>query len=314
MDIRRQARWLATLLLTLAVSQDAVGEFEKPGELEVEGEATSALVCWLRGEVLARSPEAEQAVRLELFDHLKLDTLVQTGVDAELILVFADGRRFAVEPHSRVRIGHHDAEAEAGAIKRLEPVPTMAILPRLSPAARPGERPGATRIRHPEDLPWSLALTPGSGATVLADATVLRFTPLPGIDRYKVEVSDLSGTPLFAASVDASEPSVMVPPELIRPGASYHWRVRSRAGARTVTHGDAVFRTLDAEQTARRRRLAQRADPGSDTSLLLLLAALDSRSGLAHEACGSLTSAARRHPDNAALERLQSHWACPARQ
>ena len=300
------------LLLTAAISEDVAAEFAEVVDLETE--ETTALVCWLRGEVFAQSTAVEPAVRLELFDHLRAGMLVWTVEDAELIVVFADGRRFAVEPRSRVRIGRNDAEAEVGKVRRLEPVPAMATLPRLSPTARAGERPGASRIRHSAGSPWSIAMAPRSGSTVLADAAILRFTPLPGIERYVVEVSDLTGTLLFATDIDASEPRVMVSPELVRPGTSYHWRVRSRAGARTVTHGDAIFTTLDAEKVETRSRLAQRADRGQDASVLLLLAALDRQAGLAYESCGSLARAARQNPYNAALARLKTRWACPPRQ
>ncbi|MEM7357357.1 MAG: hypothetical protein AAF657_41465, partial [Acidobacteriota bacterium] len=111
--------------------------------------------------------------------------------------------------------------------------------------------------------------------------------------------------------VDASAPHVVLPPHLVRAGASYHWRVRSRTYGRLTTHGDALFTTLDRQPMEQRRRLARHAEQAADSSSLLLLAAFDRQTGLRHESCTGLARVLAREPDNSSLERWRQAWACP---
>ncbi|MEM7354595.1 MAG: hypothetical protein AAF657_27555, partial [Acidobacteriota bacterium] len=236
------------LLLALGLPGHVTAELD-PADLapaqRTASTAPTALVCWLRGEIFVRPPEGGAEDRLELFAHLPSGAHVRTTATAELIVVFRHGSRFAIGPATRARIGPDRVQALQGTVRRLSSVPTMTSLPRLSPAVRPGRRPGASRIRGTDLGSTKLGMSPASGATVLTDTPVLRFTPLPGIERYVVEVSQLSGAPVFTADVDASAPHVVLPPHLVRAGASYHWRVRSRTYGRLTTHGDALFTTLD---------------------------------------------------------------------
>ncbi len=271
------------------------------------GEA-AAIVCWLTGEATVRTAEATRAEPLALLDRLPSGAVVQTGPRSELTLVFFDGARAVVEAGSRAVIRTGDTTAVAGRVRRLEPVPAVARLPQIAESENPGRRPGAGRIRDTEPNGSQVELYPRAGAALLSDAPILRFTAAKGVEEYHIEVTDLAGEEVFAATTGALE--VRLPVVALRPETLHYWRLSSPAGDGRRLHGDGLFVVLDEAASGARRQLAEQAAASRDPGLEMLLAEADRRLGLRREACLGLASAVRRHPDDGALERALQRFEC----
>lgn len=227
---------------------------------------------------------------------------VRTVGESEAALVFFDGRRFVVEAASSAAIAMEGVRAEAGSVRRLEPIPAVADIP---PLARPGTRPGADRIRHEAGgggAPFELY---PRDAALLADAAVLRFAPVPGVERYRVEVIDDRGAEVFIAETAAK--AVDVPAGRLAPGSVYYWRVTSRERG---FHGGAFFVALSEAAAGARRRLTEQTTDRGDSRLDLLLAEVDRSLGLRREACKRLPNAARWTLDREPLERALEALEC----
>lgn len=105
-----------------------------------------ALVLRIDGEASCERPGTRRPEPLELHDRLGAGTAITTSSASGVTLVFSDGRRFAVDAESRVVLESSGVRTETGAVRRLEPVPALAEIPRLDRSGRPGRRPGASRI------------------------------------------------------------------------------------------------------------------------------------------------------------------------
>ena len=120
---------------------------------------------------------------------------------SRLALAFANGRRYELGGRSRVTLGSADLSARSGPVR---PLPRVPPLPRLA-ADRGGGRgravAGAVRIRGER----MTGLYPDHWATTLARATTLRFAPVAGARRYRIEVHDRQGKMVFAIETAASE-------------------------------------------------------------------------------------------------------------
>ncbi|MCP4658248.1 MAG: hypothetical protein GY856_22780, partial [bacterium] len=271
------------------------------------GEAV-AIVCWITGEATVERPTAAGVEPLAVLDRLAPGSVVRTAPASEVTVVFFDGRRFAIGAASRVAIRADDAQSEAGSVRILDPVPAVAELARLARSENPGKRPGAGRIRHTGTSDTTFELYPRDGAALLSAAAILRFTPIAGVEEYRVEVIDEADEEVFAVETAATE--VPVPAGVLQPGIMYGWRVRSLDRGRLILHGEALFVTLSDQNARARRRLAERAADADDPGLRLLLAAIDRSLGLWRDACDGVLSVAARAPSNAAVHRALERFEC----
>jgi hypothetical protein len=88
-------------------------------------------------------------------------------------------------------------------------------------------------------------LYPEDGAATLAGTTTLRFDPVDGGSKYRIEVQDRQGNKIFEVETAAS--SVTLPAGILRPGVRYGWTVRTIDRVGPVAQGRADFVTLSAE-------------------------------------------------------------------
>jgi hypothetical protein len=245
--------------------------------------APAAIIYGLTGEAFRIDP-GQQRRPVSLFDRLPAGAVLEVGPDARLALAFATGRRWELEAGARVTLGPADLATRSGDVRQLPTVPT---LPRLLPIRErdhPGSHAGAVRIRGERIA----GLYPRHGAKALAGETVLRFEPVAGAPRYRIEIQDSQGATVFRTDVEA--PPVQVPAGSLHPGGTYRWTVRTLDRPGAIARGDAEL-VLLSEDTARAREKARQILASEGLGSLPLLAEIDSGFGLWAEAREDLRNA-----------------------
>jgi hypothetical protein len=259
-----------------------------------------AIIYELEGEALRQGPGSSPQP-VELLDRLAAGTSVELAAGSRLALAFVTGRRYEISGPARATLGKGDLAARSGGVRALPSVPP---LPRLAPIAetdRPGLRAGAVRIRAER----MTGLYPHGGAAVLPGEIRLRFQPVTGAARYRVEVQDEHGRTVFRedgeSSVVPMGPTVKLPAGTLHAGASYRWTVRTLDRPGAVARGAAGLVVLD-EETARRREETRKVLASEGPGALPLLAAIDAGLGLWLEAREALTAALDAAPGEPALQ------------
>lgn len=266
-----------------------------------------AIVYGLTGQVFVTAPPAHTKRRALRFEWLPAATVVEVPPGASLLLAFANGSRFELGGGSAVTLSEPGGfAASKGPVRALPSVSPLPRLESLTAEARLGARAAALRVRGVRIV----GLYPRDEASVLPNEAVLSFELLGARPSYRVRVEDESGTTVFEA--DVATASVAVPPGRLKPGARYHWTVRSLGGS-TSARGDADFGTLSPESLAARDALRRSLDPLEDADSLALVAEVDSRLGLLLEAQRGFRAALAKTPADpslqAALARLEQQLA-----
>lgn len=278
--------WLGALVVLPLCSMTRVAEARSP--------EPAAIVYSLVGEASHASPgEAPRTVRL--FDRLPAGATLEVGPGSRLMLAFENGRRYELGERSRVTLGPKDLASRSGPVR---PLPRVPPLPRLVPIAaqdRPGSRAGAVRIRAERIA----GLYPHHGTATLAQATLLRFEPVDGDGRYRVEVQDGHGNLIF--EVETTGPEVALPPGVLQPGTHYDWTVRTVDRAGPAAQGRADFVTLSARTAEAREALRDVLTREEDGASLALLAEVDRILGLLAEAREELQTARQASAGDARL-------------
>jgi hypothetical protein len=275
-------RTAVALLLAMAAGAGAAAD--QPAAAPV------AIVVSASGTITRATPETgAQAVRR--FDRLGPGTLLETGADGVLQVVFRSGVRARLAPSSRARIEAARMVALGGTVEALASVP---VLPTVAAVPQAGTAVAAVRVRA-----GALALhRPAVGQVTLADATVLSGEAAPA-DEYDVEVEDDAAQVVFRSR--ASAPRVEVPHGTLAPGHTYRWRMRATAPSGFSAEGRGHFSTLPtaaAEARATLRGALGDADPSS----VALLAELDFALGLWSEALDGFRAARRRGVADAVVD------------
>lgn len=244
-----------------------------PAALAARDARPVAIVYVLRGEVTIAA-SAQQPRPLRLFDRLPAGAVVTTGPAAHLALAFANGRRYELGERSGATLGAAELTAPFGAVRPLPKVPPLPALAPIAEEERPGLAFGAVRIRREEIT----LLSPRDGAATLADATLLRFHPVGGVARYRVEIEDAHGAVVFAVDTQAS--AVPVPSGALAPGGHYCWAVKTLDRPGSAASGEADFVTLSQPAADARQRLRKVIEAAEDDGLRALLIAIDHMLGL----------------------------------
>lgn len=247
------------------------------------------------GAVLTEPSKAPQSLRL--FDRLVAGTTVEVASGARLALAFANGRRYELGGISKATIGRADLSSRSGPVR---PLPTFPPLPHLSPIAEeenPGLSAGAVRIRSERIT----GLYPRHGAATLAGETTLRFDPVEGGGKYRVEVQDRQGRIVF--STETTDPTVNTG-KTLKTGMRYDWTVRTIERVGSVATGQATFLTLPSVEAKGRGALREAVESAGDGPSLALLAEIDRSLGLWGEALDELRTAVRKSPGDANLAKV----------
>jgi len=261
-----------------------------------------AIVYGLSGSATTRLSAAGARRPAQRFEWLGAGTEIAVDPGGTLLLAFADGSRYELGGGAKATLWPRGGLASSsGPVRALASVSPLPKLEGLAADARAGSRAGAVRLRGLRIA----GLYPRDDASVLPNEALLSFAPLPGATRYKIQVEDETGNAVFDAEVAGS--SVVVSPGVLRPGARYHWTVRS-LGVSDPARGEADFVVLAAESLTAREELRRSLREPADAESLALLAEVDCRLGLLAEARRGFEAARAKAPDDkalaAALERI----------
>lgn len=293
-----------TILLHIAAVLMAVQQSTSPAA-EQASVSPVAIVSHMTGTASVTAGPGP-AVALKPYDWIPPDATIEVATKSSVTIVLVSGKRFELPESTRASIRADRVSPVAGTVRLLDPLPA---LPAIAPIAKSAQTRGdaaAIRIRG-ERISH---LYPAGQAAALADRTVLRFEPVAGAAKYKVEVEDERGARV--AEFETSEPAVAVSAGVLAPGRSYYWRVSSLDSAGSPARGAAQFVTLSEQNAVARRALRSELENTGDPSSLALLAEIDRALGLMWEARETLQEAARKAPDDSdirrALERIERHW------
>jgi hypothetical protein len=266
-----------------------------------------AIVCLLSGDVFETLDD--KRTQLRLFQRLKPGTVVETESAARLVLTFSSGARYELGEKASATVGRTALESRKGTVKTLPSVPPAIDIAPIAKEEKQGTRLAAARIRTADASGRSISnLYPSNNAATLAQSASLRFDPVAGYQKYRVEVEDETGNAVF--SVETASATVQVSPGVLRPGANYYFRVRTLDAEKPALRGEAVFSTLSEDNAKKRAALKVLVDDTSDPSLLGLLAEFDRSVGLQREACEELNAALDQSPGNRPIADALARFGC----
>ena len=253
-----------------------------------------AIICAVTGTASVTVP-GEKPATVRLFDWVSAGSVIKVAQGSRLTLVFASGARYELGEKAQATAGTGSLASSSGPVRQIDRVPPFPPFSPIAKRARAGPQYGAVRIRGAVIT----HLYPDSGATTIADSTVLRFTPLPDASRYRVELQTANGASVF--QVETQSPIVSISPGVLTPGAKYYWEVRTLDRIPQVARGAAEFATLDPDTVRARATLKESLEGAGDTPSLALLAEIDRRLGLLVEARDALRAALAKAPHDVAL-------------
>ncbi|MGH9888850.1 MAG: hypothetical protein ACREBE_25180 [bacterium] len=253
-----------------------------------------AVVASLAGHVSVRTGE-KAAREAALFDWLPRGAIVETASGSRVLLAFANGKRFDLGAGARATLAQDGLAVQSGPVSSLPAVPPLPRLATVAAGAVSDTTAGVVRIRGTR----LSGLYPRAGTRVLHERATLRFAPVAGVERYRVDVEDEAGAPVFHAESDSG--IVSIPPGMLKPSTHYYWRVRGLLAVGAAPRGEEEFETLDAGQAAGWTSLADVLRRSGDADSLALLSAVDRSLGLLFEAQADLRAALARSPEQAGL-------------
>lgn len=301
-------RNLRSLFLTLGLLALAPPLYDPAWGTDAEPSKPVAIIYALTGSVSLSAPDAARRP-LRLFDRLPAGTALKVGARSRLALAFVNGLRYELGEGAQVTLGPQGLASHTGPVRSLPAIPPLAYLSPIAAEDQPGLGAGAVRVRRASEIRSNriTGLYPRRGAMALADKTVLRFWPVAGARRYRIEVQDSQGQIVFQA--DVRSPKVTVPARRLRAGLSYRWTVRTLDLPDVVARGEDELAILG-EDAARAREKTLRILKAEGPDALPLLAEVDLSLGLLHEAQKDLRVALRRKPGNpvlkAALDQIET--------
>jgi len=237
------------------------------------------------------------------FDWLPTGAVLATDAGSSVTLIFADGSRYEIGEKSRITVTPGGPKPMGNSIHRLEGVPPIPRLAALADGQHLGARSGAIRVRQGSGERVQ-NLYPNVASVSIPDHTSLRFSPVKGASRYRVEVEDDSGKTILDLQTELT--TVLVPPTILRPGSSYYWKVRTVERVGPSVHGESEFDTLSQEDLQRRAALQAVLQQQGDASSLATLADVDRRLGLWAEAREGFLAVLVKTPDDAAIVKALS--------
>ncbi len=256
-----------------------------------------AIVSSISGKAQTRTASGETRP-LQLFDWLEPGTTIEVASPGAVTIAFANGSRYELDDNAKATVGEKELTAITGRHRQLV---SVTPLPKIA-AATAGEdaRPAAFRVRGQKIT----GLYPNASVMSLANATTLRFDPVPNASRYRVVVEDDDGTPLF--QVESEKTEVLVSPGILKTGRHYYWSVRTLDAASASARGESELTTLSEEQAASRNALRKSIEGAPDASSVALLAEMDRSLGLLYEAHEEMQRAAAMTGNDEALRAAAS--------
>ncbi len=265
-----------------------------------------AIVCFSEGKAWLTEPGERERSEINLFDWIKIGTVIQTELEAKVVIAFSTGDRYELRGKTKATVGQEGFISSSGTLNKLESVPVMPQIAAISQEASPGSRLGGIRLRGPKG---SISkFYPSKGTTLLAEEAVLTFEPIYGVKKYKVEIKDEWGNKIF--SIETGSTKIATYPSVLKSGANYSWKVWILEKREPSILSEAVFSTVSEENTRARNAFKAQAYQSKDGIKLLLLAQLDMALGLWKEACETLRDALALFPDNEEIKSAMFQIGC----
>ena len=265
-----------------------------------------AIVCFLEGKAWITEPGERERNEINLFDWIKIGAVIQTELEAKVVIAFSSGDRYELSGKTKTTVDHKGFTSSTGSVEKLTPVPIMPQIAAISREASPGSRLGGIRLRGPKRL--ISKFYPSEGATLLAEEAVFTFEPIYGVKKYKVEIKDEWGNKIL--SVETGSPKIATYPSVLKPGANYSWKVWTLKKGKPSIFSEAVFSTVSEQNTRARNAFKAQAYQSKDGIKLMLLTQMDMALGLWKEACETLRDALALFPDNAEIKSAMFQIGC----
>jgi hypothetical protein len=237
------------------------------------------------------------------FDWLPAGAVLATDQGSSVTLIFADGSRYEIGERSRITVTPGGPKPLGNTVHRLEGIPPIPRLAALADAQHLGARSGAIRVRQGSGMRVQ-DLYPNATSASIPDNTSLRFAPVEGASRYRVELEDDTGKTVL--DMQTALTTLAVPHGILRPGSAYYWKVRTVERVGPSVHGESEFATLSQEDLQRRAALQAALQQQGDASSLATLADVDRRLGLWAEAREGFLAALAKAPNDAAIAKALS--------
>ena len=252
-----------------------------------------ALISELSGDASIGSSKRASA-KARRFDTLSASQTLEIKPAGRVVLVLVEGRRFELGAGARATVEGSRLTATSGPIKELPSLPTLPKLAALDNSGPQGP-PGAVRLRG--------ALISGLRpyhAVIATEPLTLHFQPVDGASRYAVEIENEAGRRVFRGEVAAAE--LALPAGTLEPGATYYWSVQTLDKLGGAARGTSQFTTLSAEALQRRDTFRQALASEGGAASAALLAEVDRRLALYHEALIGFRAALVKNPDDPAIK------------
>ena len=260
-----------------------------------------AVVSSLSGNASVVTPPEKATRAVHLFDWLPAGSVITVDRNSRLTLAYANGSRYEMEGKSKATLSVERPKILSGAVHPLEPVPPIPLLASISASSQLGARSGAIRMRG--DRPERISnLYPRLETTALPDSTVLRFSPIPEVPRYRILLEDEAGNTIF--KIETQSAQVPVPAGVLTPGARYYWEVWSMGTIGPAVRGESEFVTLSPDEIKLRTAFKAKLENKGDAESLALLAEVDRYLGLLIEARDEFRAALAKSPSNSTIRQI----------
>lgn len=255
-----------------------------------------AVVESISGHATIIAPGARAKVAISSYDLLIAGTTIEVGAGSRLTLFFWNGRHYELGAGAKSTVASDTLTHMAGPVRQLESLPPISKPAPIAKNSATGF--AAPSIRGPKIQ----NLSPRNGVAELPDAVTLSFTSLTEASIYNILLEDDNEIALL--NLKTTSPNLAVPPGTLKPGSSYHWRVRTVDAIGTVTQGSADFVTLPAEAIDQRAAFAKAVKLSPENAAALaLMGDVDLRLGLIREAQDELSAALKLNPEDAGVRR-----------
>lgn len=266
----------------------------------------TAIVCFLEGKATLFDVVAKESRDLQLFDWLGAGAVIEANDAARIVLAFANGDRYELKGKIKATLKMNGFASTSGTPVKLSAVPVMPRIVALAAESKPGSGLSAIRLRGAKRA--LTGLYPAEGCSAVANETILSFTPLENIEKYRVELEDEWGNRLLAVETDSAE--VVVSPGILKPGSRYYWWVVTLDNIKPSTAAEAEFSTLSVEQANFLNAFKKQVEPTKDVTQLLLFSQLESVLNLRKEACATLREAQQLSPENTEIAKALERMSC----
>ena len=258
---------------------------------------SAAVVQSLTGQAAVRLPGTSARAAISNLDWIADGATVEVGPKSSVTLILLNGHRYELGAGASATIGTAALSSAKGSVHELQPLPPI---PSPAPIAEnTAATSGAVRFRGSKEIH---NLYPRDGMATMAESTKLTFARVPDASVYKVELKDDDGEDLINSQTTSNELSV--PTGALQYGARYSWHVRAIGPGGIIAEGAATFITISKKDLEQRKEFAVALRASADDPLAVaLMADLDFRLGLLHEALQGFQTALRVKPGDASIQR-----------